>query len=51
MVCARFQPSNVHAEPQLECEIGTDRSDLLIREFSDKMTDVIIDVRVCDVSD
>jgi hypothetical protein len=65
MACAGFQPSNVRDEPLInpcratdELKDSTtgisievqDRGDLLVREFWDRNTDCIIDVRVCDVN-
>ena len=43
---------NKLVEPQigLECELEVDHGDLLIREFWDRGTDCIIDIRICDVN-
>ena len=43
---------NKLVEPQtgIECELKVDRCDLWIREFWDRSTDCIIDVRICDVN-
>ena len=34
----------------MQCEINSNRGNLLVRGFRDRNTDFIIDVRICDVN-
>ena len=38
------------SQTEIQCELKSDRGDLLIRVFWDRNTDCIIDVRICDVN-
>ena len=40
----------IESQSVVECEINSDRGDLLIRNFWNRSTDRIIDIRICDVN-